>query len=149
MNFRLWLNLSLISRTNLGPIFQLLEIDMNAAIAWLLPRASTTSIASIESLVTIALFSGVGLLLSLSVLILDQNIPGEWFWSIIAVCGPPMAFSLRFAQSASAMWKTWDELPFREDERPQRSASMLARPPLKESPAAVRVQRRPHQTARR
>jgi hypothetical protein len=25
------------------------------------------------------LFSGVGLLLSLSVLILDQNIPGEWF----------------------------------------------------------------------
>jgi hypothetical protein len=43
------------------------------------PRASTTSIASIESLVTIALFSGVGLLLSLSVLILDQNIPGEWF----------------------------------------------------------------------
>jgi hypothetical protein len=38
-----------------------------------------TSIASIESLVTVALFSGVGLLLSLSVLILDQNIPGEWF----------------------------------------------------------------------
>jgi hypothetical protein len=60
-------------------IFQLLEIDMNATIAWLLPRASTTSIASIESLLTVALFSGVGLLLSLSVLILDQNIPGEWF----------------------------------------------------------------------
>jgi hypothetical protein len=52
---------------------------MNAAIARLLPRASMTSIASIESLVTVALFSGVGLLLSLSVLILDQNIPGEWF----------------------------------------------------------------------
>jgi hypothetical protein len=60
------------------PIFQLLEIDMNAAIARLLARASMTSIASIESLVTVALFSGVGLL-SLSVLILDQNIPGEWF----------------------------------------------------------------------
>jgi hypothetical protein len=75
------LNLSLISRTNLRttPIFQLLEIDMNATIAWLLPRASMTSIASIESLATVALFSGVGLLLSLSVLILDQNIPGEWF----------------------------------------------------------------------
>ncbi len=29
--------------------------------------------------VTIALFSGLGLLLSLSVLILDQYIPGEWF----------------------------------------------------------------------
>jgi hypothetical protein len=52
---------------------------MNATIAWLLPRASTTSIASIESLATVALFSGVGLLLSLSVLILDQNMPGEWF----------------------------------------------------------------------
>jgi hypothetical protein len=51
---------------------------MNAAIARLLARASMTSIASIESLVTVALFSGVGLL-SLSVLILDQNIPGEWF----------------------------------------------------------------------
>jgi hypothetical protein len=30
-----------------------------------------------ESLVTVALFSGIGLLLSLSVLILDQYIPGE------------------------------------------------------------------------
>jgi hypothetical protein len=52
---------------------------MNAAIAWLLPRASATSLASVESLVTVALFSGIGLLLSLSVLILDQYIPGEWF----------------------------------------------------------------------
>lgn len=30
-------------------------------------------------LVTIALFCGIGLLLSLSVLLLDQYIPGEWF----------------------------------------------------------------------
>jgi hypothetical protein len=52
---------------------------MNAAIARILPRASATSVASIESFVTIALFSGIGLLLSLSVLILDQYIPGEWF----------------------------------------------------------------------
>ena len=52
---------------------------MNATIAWLLPRAFMTSIASIESFATVALFSGVGLLLSLSVLIIDQNIPGEWF----------------------------------------------------------------------
>jgi hypothetical protein len=43
---------------------------MNAAITWLLPRASAKSIA---------LFCGVGLLLSLSVLIADQYIPGEWF----------------------------------------------------------------------
>jgi hypothetical protein len=48
-------------------------------IARLLPRASATAIASIESFVTIVLFSGIGLLLSLSILILDQYIPGEWF----------------------------------------------------------------------
>jgi hypothetical protein len=52
---------------------------MTAAIARLLPRASATSVASIESFVTVALFSGIGLLLSLSVVILDQYIPGEWF----------------------------------------------------------------------
>jgi hypothetical protein len=52
---------------------------MSAAIAWLLPRASSAAVASIDSFVTVALFSGLGLLLSLSVLILDQYIPGEWF----------------------------------------------------------------------
>jgi hypothetical protein len=52
---------------------------MTAAIARLLPRASAASVANIELFVTIALFSGIGLLLSLSVLILDQYIPGEWF----------------------------------------------------------------------
>jgi len=56
-----------------------LENDMAAAIARLFPRASATSIANIDSFVTVALFSGIGLLLSLSVLILDQYIPGEWF----------------------------------------------------------------------
>jgi hypothetical protein len=52
---------------------------MTAAIARLVPRASPTSIASIDTFVTVALFSGAGLLLSLAVLILDQYIPGEWF----------------------------------------------------------------------
>jgi hypothetical protein len=52
---------------------------MTAAIARLFPRASAASIANIDSLVTIGLFSGLGLLLSLFVLILDQYIPGEWF----------------------------------------------------------------------
>jgi hypothetical protein len=52
---------------------------MTTTIARLLPRASATSVASIESFVTVALFSGIGLLLSLSVVILDQYIPGEWF----------------------------------------------------------------------
>jgi hypothetical protein len=52
---------------------------MAAAIARLFPQASATSIADLDSLVTLTLFSGIGLLLSLSVLILDQYIPGEWF----------------------------------------------------------------------
>jgi hypothetical protein len=52
---------------------------MSAAIARLLPRASATSVADIDAFVTVTLFSGLGLLLSLSVLILDQYIPGEWF----------------------------------------------------------------------
>jgi len=36
-------------------------------------------IANIDSFATVALFSGIGLFLSLTVLILDQYIPGEWF----------------------------------------------------------------------
>ena len=52
---------------------------MNTAIARLLPRASATSIANIDAFITVALLSGIGLLLSLSILILDQYIPGEWF----------------------------------------------------------------------
>jgi hypothetical protein len=52
---------------------------MNAAIARFLPRASAKSVDDIESFISIALFCGVGLLLSLSVLILDQYIPGDWF----------------------------------------------------------------------
>ena len=52
---------------------------MNAAITWLLPRVSAKSVDDIESFIAIALFCGVGLLLSLSVLIADQYIPGEWF----------------------------------------------------------------------
>jgi hypothetical protein len=51
---------------------------------WVETRASAIAVASIESFVTIALFSGVGLLLSLSVLILDQYIPGEGFESSLA-----------------------------------------------------------------
>jgi hypothetical protein len=52
---------------------------MAAAIARFFARASATSRASIDSFITVALFSGTGLLLSLLVLILDQQIPGEWF----------------------------------------------------------------------
>jgi hypothetical protein len=52
---------------------------MHAAIARFLPRASAKSIEDVESFISIALFCGVGLLLSLSVLIADQYIPGDWF----------------------------------------------------------------------
>jgi hypothetical protein len=56
-----------------------MESDMNAAITWLLPRASAKSIEDIDAALSVAVFSGLGLLLSLSVLILDKYSPGEWF----------------------------------------------------------------------
>ena len=52
---------------------------MTAAISRLLPRASEALVAELETLVSVAIFCGIGLLLSLSVLILDQHIPGDWF----------------------------------------------------------------------
>jgi hypothetical protein len=61
------------------PVSRILEDDMSAAIARIFPHATAASVANIETFVSAALFSGVGLLLSLSVLILDQYIPGEWF----------------------------------------------------------------------
>jgi hypothetical protein len=56
-----------------------MESDMASAIAKLFPRASAQSVEDIDTLVTIAIFSGLGLLISLSVLLLDRAIPGEWF----------------------------------------------------------------------
>jgi hypothetical protein len=55
------------------------SMGMSVAIARIFPHASAASVANIDALIRVALFSGVGLLLSLSVLILDQYIPGEWF----------------------------------------------------------------------
>jgi hypothetical protein len=52
---------------------------MNAVIARLFPSASAISVDNIHSFVMVALLSGVGLLLSLSVMLLDRYIPGEWF----------------------------------------------------------------------
>ena len=52
---------------------------MSAAIARFFPRASASAVADIDTLIQTAIFCGIGLLLSLSVLILDQYIPGEWF----------------------------------------------------------------------
>jgi hypothetical protein len=52
---------------------------MNAAIARLLPRASATLVADLDVLISTSIFCGTGLFLSLSVLILDRYIPGDWF----------------------------------------------------------------------
>ena len=52
---------------------------MSAAIARLLPRASATLLQDLDSLISTTIFCGAGLLFSLSVLILDQYIPGDWF----------------------------------------------------------------------
>ena len=52
---------------------------MSAAIARFLPSASATARSDLNALVHAAIFSGMGLLLSLSVLILDQYVPGDWF----------------------------------------------------------------------
>ena len=52
---------------------------MVAVIAKFFPRASSESIAEIETFVSVAIFSGLGLLMGLVVLLLDQYIPGEWF----------------------------------------------------------------------
>ena len=52
---------------------------MTALAARFFPKASAESVAEFESLLSVALFCGVGLLVSLSVLVLDQYIPGDWF----------------------------------------------------------------------
>jgi hypothetical protein len=56
-----------------------MERDMNTAIARLLERSSEKTTSSFDSLVSVTLFSAVGLLISVSVLLLDRYIPGEWF----------------------------------------------------------------------
>lgn len=52
---------------------------MTALAARFFPKASVESVAVFETFVSVVLFSGVGLLVSLSVLLLDKYTPGEWF----------------------------------------------------------------------
>ena len=52
---------------------------MTAFTARWFPKASVESVAVFETFVSLALFSGAGLLMSLSVLLLDKYIPGDWF----------------------------------------------------------------------
>jgi hypothetical protein len=42
-------------------------------------RANISATSESHPLVAIALFSAIGLLLSLAVIIADQHMPGEWF----------------------------------------------------------------------
>lgn len=57
----------------------LMEANMNTAIARYLARSTEKTAASFDSMISIAIFSGMGLLISLSVLIMDRYIPGDWF----------------------------------------------------------------------
>lgn len=52
---------------------------MSTAIAKHLEQSSQRTTASLDGIVSVAIFSGLGLLISLAVLVLDQYIPGEWF----------------------------------------------------------------------
>lgn len=52
---------------------------MNTLIAKHLARSSEKTRSSLDGLVSVVIFSGIGLLVSLSVLILDRHIPGDWF----------------------------------------------------------------------
>jgi len=56
-----------------------MERDMKTAIARHLERSSEKTRSSFDGLISVAIFSGVGLLISLLVLLLDRYIPGGWF----------------------------------------------------------------------
>jgi hypothetical protein len=43
------------------------------------PKASDQTLAEFKTLVSISLFCFVGLLASVSVIVLDKYVPGEWF----------------------------------------------------------------------
>ncbi len=52
---------------------------MSTAIARHLEQSSEKTARRFDGLVSVAIFSGIGLLISVSVLLLDRYIPGEWF----------------------------------------------------------------------
>jgi hypothetical protein len=56
-----------------------MERDMNTVIARHLARSSEKTATGFDGLVSVAIFSGLGLLISVSVLLLDRYIPGDWF----------------------------------------------------------------------
>lgn len=52
---------------------------MTTFVARFFPQASTKAAAEFQAFVSVALFSGFGLLISVSILVLDKYIPGDWF----------------------------------------------------------------------
>lgn len=52
---------------------------MTALATRIFPRASVEEIADLEKLLSLSLFCLSGLLLSISVVVLDKYVPGEWF----------------------------------------------------------------------
>lgn len=56
-----------------------MERDMNTVIAKYLAGSSEKTVTSFDGLVSVAMFSGIGLLVSVLVLILDRYVPGDWF----------------------------------------------------------------------
>ena len=52
---------------------------MNTVFAKHLVRSSDKAVSSFHGLIPVVIFSAVGLLISLSVLLLDRHIPGDWF----------------------------------------------------------------------
>jgi hypothetical protein len=55
------------------------ERDMAALASRFFPNASAETVAEFETLVSVALFCGIGLLVSVGIIVLDQYTPGEWF----------------------------------------------------------------------
>ena len=54
-------------------------MDMAALATRIFPRASAEAIADLETLLSISLFCFAGLLISVSLIVADKYIPGEWF----------------------------------------------------------------------
>ncbi|MGM4961722.1 hypothetical protein BjapCC829_47565 (plasmid) [Bradyrhizobium barranii] len=52
---------------------------MTALATRMFPRASVLAIADFQTLVSLALFCFGGLLVSVSIIVADKYIPGEWF----------------------------------------------------------------------
>jgi hypothetical protein len=55
------------------------EGDVTALAERLFTRTSAQAAIDFETFISVALFSAVGLLISISIIVLDAHLPGEWF----------------------------------------------------------------------